>query len=107
MYRSSWEAALARCRTESEKSDHERALKFKSANDFREALRQLRIEHTDENAKQIILLLFPALPHYEVFAESFISLMAHAVDISMMWGLLFLVVKVTAQRSRGRHRLMI
>lgn len=41
-------------------------------------------------------MLFPAVEHYETFAQSFVSLMAHSVDVSMLWGLLFLVVKVSS-----------
>lgn len=34
------------------------------------------------------------LDHYETFAQFFVSMMSHKIEVSMMWGLLFLVVKV-------------
>jgi hypothetical protein len=87
--------ALAQCESRLEKTDRLRALKVNNADDFRGALRQLRIEHPDESSREIISMLFPAVEHYETFAKPFVSMMAHSVDVSMLWGLLFLVVKVS------------
>jgi len=40
------------------------------------------------------MLIYPTLDHYEKFAQNFVNMMAKPVDMSMMWGLLFLVFKV-------------
>ncbi|OKL62715.1 hypothetical protein UA08_01361 [Talaromyces atroroseus] len=104
-YIASWEAALAHCTSTLEKNDRQRALKIKTADDFRMSLRQLRVEHPDQNPQEVISMLFPAIEHYETFAGSFVALMAHAVDVSMMWGLLFLVVKLSLESKGTTERI--
>jgi uncharacterized membrane protein len=74
-------------------------LQVKTADDFRIALQQLRIEHPDTSSGEIISMLFPAVEHYEAFAKSFVAVMAHAVGVSMLWGLLYLVIKVSLRSS--------
>ena len=40
------------------------------------------------------MLLYPILPHYEQFSKYFVDMLSEKVETSMMWGLLFLVIKV-------------
>jgi hypothetical protein len=85
-----------------ERPDYERALQVTSLQGFQGALDGLITEHPDEQSKKAIALIHPTLDHYETFAQNFVSMMAHPVDTSMMWGLLFLVFNV---RMPPRHEL--
>jgi hypothetical protein len=69
----------------------------KSASDFRTSLSQLQIEYQDSRSRQVLNSLFPCVDHYETFANLFMSMMANAVDVSLLWGLLFLVVKASGE----------
>lgn len=53
-------------------------------------------EYPDSASRLAISLIYPTLEHYETFAQNFVKLMAQAVDVAMMWGLLFLVFKASA-----------
>jgi hypothetical protein len=94
LYIEAWDAALARCREKLEDHDHERALQVKTVDDFCKELQNLEIEFDDEGSLHVIRLLYPILNHYHTFAQFFVEMMAHKIEVSMMWGLLFLVVKV-------------
>ncbi|KAK1455472.1 hypothetical protein CMEL01_04232 [Colletotrichum melonis] len=94
VYDESWHAALRRCEATLERHDHERALGVKSIQDFRDELEKLTAEYQDRESHDAIRLIHPVLDHYETFAKNFVSMMAHPVDTSMMWGLLFLVFKL-------------
>jgi hypothetical protein len=54
----------------------------------------LRTQYSEDTQKRVISLLYPALDNYDQFAVSFVKMMAEAVDVSMLWGLLYLVIKV-------------
>ncbi|KAF0329893.1 transcriptional xre family [Colletotrichum asianum] len=94
IYSQSWRDALKECERTLERHDHERALGVKSIQDFRAELGKLTAEYKDEQSINAIRLIHPTLDHYETFAENFVTMMAHPVDTSMMWGLLFLVFKL-------------
>lgn len=67
----------------------------KSAELFRDQLSSLLENYTQSSEQAgVPLLVIPILEHYEQFANSFVALMRNKVDVSMMWGLLFLVIKV-------------
>jgi len=83
-----------RCKEKLEQDDHDRALQVKTGDDFRKELGKLESEFTDEGSLHVIRLLYPILDHYETFAQFFVAMMSHNIEVSMMWGLLFLVVKV-------------
>lgn len=67
-----------------------------SSQTFRHGLTSLahEVHNTQSEHADLLLLVVPTLEHYEQFADSFVALMLNKVDISMMWGLLFLVIKV-------------
>lgn len=48
----------------------------------------------NDPSRHVVMLLIPTIKHYEMFANMFVQIMAQSVDVSMLWGLLFLVVKV-------------
>lgn len=73
---------------------NERALKVGNTEDFNRELDHLQNEYSEEASLHVIGLLHPTLDHYEQFAQAFINMMAQAVEISMLWALLYLVVKV-------------
>lgn len=94
IYIKSWEATLGQCEKKLEPMDREKAMMLKSAGDFRRELDELQKEFMDESSIQVILLLYPVVGNYEIFATFFVSMMDDAVEVSMMWGLLYLVVRV-------------
>jgi hypothetical protein len=97
IYIESWKAAVAECDRQLEPQDHERALQVKNIADFRHELERLLQEYPDDDdaPHHVIMLLLPALEHYEQFTQSFVRMMARKVETSMLWGLLYLVVKVS------------
>lgn len=55
----------------------------------------MRARYEGDLAKtEVLMLLIPILGHYDQFAESFVRLMQNKVEVSMMRGLLYLVIKV-------------
>jgi hypothetical protein len=40
------------------------------------------------------MLVFPVLDQFETFITFFVNMMSKPVDVSMLWGLLFLVITV-------------
>ncbi len=70
---------------------------MKSLVDFRNELNRLLSEYPNEQSRNAIRLIDPTLDQYQTFAQNFVSMMAHPVDTSMMWGLLFLIFKVKSQ----------
>ncbi|KAI0115622.1 hypothetical protein GGR51DRAFT_503594 [Nemania sp. FL0031] len=94
IYVESWEEALKECRKRLEGDDRKRALQVKSLQDFRSELESLLKEYPNKPAMKAITLLYPTLEHYETFAQNFVAMMENPVDTSMMWGLLFLVLKL-------------
>jgi hypothetical protein len=46
------------------------------------------------------MLLYPTLDHDEQFARSFVKIMSNKVEVSMLWGLLSLVIKLSLE-SQG------
>ncbi|KAK1636213.1 hypothetical protein BDP81DRAFT_489364 [Colletotrichum phormii] len=99
IYFQSWLDALKECEVTLERHDHGRALGVKSIQDFRDELEKLTAEYQDDESNNAIRLIHPVLDHYETFAKNFVSMMAHPVDTSMMWGLLFLVFKLALSGS--------
>jgi len=97
IYHQSWAAVLAKCQLKLERNDYTRALAIKTPENFRTALGQMYDENQEEASREVIMLLYPVIDHYESFAKSFVAMMAVSVDVSMMWGLLFLVVKVCCE----------
>ena len=94
IYIESWKATLEECKKKLEPSDHQRALEIKTLEDFRLELDKLQKEYREDAPKHVIMLLYPTLDHYDQFTQSFVKMMAQAVETSMLWGLLYLVVKV-------------
>jgi membrane protease subunit (stomatin/prohibitin family) len=74
--------------------DYKYALQVQDINKFRQELAKLRTQYSEDTQKRVISLLYPALDNYDQFAVSFVKMMAEAVDVSMLWGLLYLVIKV-------------
>jgi len=74
--------------------EYEYALQVQDIDNLRVELDRLRTEYSDDKQKRDISLLYPALADYDQFAVSFVKMMAEAVDVSMLWGLLYLVIKV-------------
>ena len=69
-------------------------LEIKEIDTFSKELEKLQTFYPDEGSKHVIMLLYPALIHYERFSTSFVKIMSNKVKTSMIWGLLFLVIKV-------------
>jgi hypothetical protein len=86
---------VAYCAQKLEGDDEARARRVKTAEEFRAAVVTLRNECTDESSRQDIMRLCPTIDYYDKFANTFLAIMADAVEISMLWGLLFLVVSVS------------
>lgn len=53
------------------------------------------------------MLLIPTLDHYEQFANSFVHLMHNEIEVSMMWGLLHLVLKVSLYSTSNLSRVRV
>lgn len=94
IYVEAWKSALAQCQRDLERDDHADALQVTSARAFRQRLGELKSRHEDVSTIRLVAALYPVLDHYEAFAASFVSVMRNKIGTSMMWGLLFLVVKV-------------
>ena len=70
-------------------------MEIKSVELFRTRLDNMLQQHPEGSPEaDVLLLIIPTLDHYDDFANSFVQLMLNKVDVSMMWGLLFLVIKV-------------
>ena len=89
---------MKECEKTLEQHDHQRALQVQTLADFRGELESLMSEYPDPASKWAITLIYPTLDHYETFAQNFVKMMAEAVDVAMMWGLLFLVFKVRPRK---------
>ncbi|CAH0056955.1 unnamed protein product [Clonostachys solani] len=94
IYLQSWHDALAECEKKLERQDHQRALQIKTLQDFRNELNHLLEQCSEERSRRAVLLLYPTLDDFETFAQNFVRMMLRPVDTSMMWGLLFLVLKL-------------
>lgn len=94
IYAESWKAVLLQCENKLEPSDYEKAVEIKDMQTFHHELDILREQYSNEAPQHVIMLLYPTLPHYEQFSRSFVRMMSEKVEVSMMWGLLFLVIKV-------------
>jgi hypothetical protein len=70
------------------------ALGIRSANDFRQELEDLGNRLSGGPSSQLVMLVYPVLDHFDTFATFFVNMMSKAVDVSMLWGLLFLVIQV-------------
>ena len=97
IYIESWKATLAECEKRLEPGDHARALEIKSTDDFRKELDKMKNEYSDADPVHVIMLLYPALDHYEQFAQYFVKMMSNKVEVSTLWGLLFLVIKLSLE----------
>jgi hypothetical protein len=73
------------------------AIKIKTLDDFRTKIETyLSAKSTlDDAGKSMIRVLCQTLGPYETFAQDFVNMMQRSVDVSMMWGLLYLVVEVS------------
>ncbi|KAL8896345.1 MAG: hypothetical protein Q9207_007750 [Kuettlingeria erythrocarpa] len=96
------EAALAECDKKLEPIDRERAQEVNNIDDFRNELNRLLDEYPDDAdaPRHVILLLYPTLDHFEQFTQSFVKMMSQKVETCMLWGLLYLVIKLSLE-SRG------
>lgn len=101
IYIVSWNAVIEQCKTKLEPGDYKRALEVTDRDTFRSELDKLQAQYTQDAPRHVILLLYPTLPHYEQFSEFFVKMMSEKVETSVMWGLLFLVVKVRVPSSRA------
>ena len=70
------------------------ALKVTSSMEFKAQLELLSHQHKNKLQTQVLYILYMTVPHYEEFAVMFVKMMKRDIDMSMMWGLLYLVVKV-------------
>jgi hypothetical protein len=75
-----------------------RALEVRSADDFCKKLGDLEPHLENEASSELIMLVYPVLDHFETFVTFFVNMMLKAVDVSMVWGLLFLVINVREMR---------
>ena len=62
--------------------------------EFKAQLELLSHQHKNKLQTQVLYMLYMTVPHYEEFAVMFVKMMKRDIDMSMMWGLLYLVVKV-------------
>jgi hypothetical protein len=62
--------------------------------DFRARLEALQADHQSILQNEVLYMLYLPLSHYEQFAAVFVKMMKKDMNTSMMWGLLYLVVKV-------------
>lgn len=93
-----WNSVLAQCKDRLERHQFIAAMGVKTADDFRQILSQLQTENQGKpQVVNLIRNLLPTLGHYELFAATFVNLMKNNVDISMMWGLLSIVIRVDLQ----------
>ena len=69
---------------------------MKNIDRFRTELNRLLDEYPNEAdaPRHVILLLYPTLGHFEQITETFVKMMSQQVETSMLWGLLYLVIKV-------------
>lgn len=93
LFHQSWKATTDRCKKDLENDELAVALQVKSLSDF---IARLESQHGPGNESQLeVLYLLPfALTHYDTFATMFVKMMKRNVDVSLMWGLLYLVIKV-------------
>jgi len=77
LYFQAWLSVINRCKRELDNDQLAEALIVTSLPDFRSRLDSLQAQH-----------------HYEHFAAIFVKMMKKDMNTSMMWGLLYLVVKV-------------
>jgi hypothetical protein len=85
---------VAECNEKLESHDRAEAGEIKGAGEFRIAVEELVDDFPNDPSRHVVMLLLPTIAHYEMFANTFVAIMAQSVDVSMLWGLLFLVVKV-------------
>lgn len=98
----SWKAVLAQCDKQLEPKDRDKAVEVNNVNDFRTELNRLLDEEypedNDSAPRHVIMLLLPTLDHYDQFSQSFVKMMSQQVETSMLWGLLYLVLKVSGSK---------
>ena len=95
IYIEAWKSTIARCVERLTNNDFREALAIKSAKLFRSHIEQMLDQYDDGSTEaEVLRLLIPTLEHYDQFSYSFVELMRKEVEVSMMWGLLFLVIKV-------------
>lgn len=96
IYAHAWSSVLNECNERLDPTDLAEAIKIKTLNDFRAKVETyLSASSTlNESGKSMIRVLCQTLGPYETFAEDFVNMMQRSVDVSMMWGLLYLVVEV-------------
>ncbi|KAH6634899.1 hypothetical protein B0J18DRAFT_406496 [Chaetomium sp. MPI-SDFR-AT-0129] len=105
IYIDAWKSTISRCEKGLERNDLKEALKVMSVPLFRQALEELLQEYRQDTSEaDVLLLLLPVLEHYNQFSISFVSLMREKVDVSMMWGLLYLVVKLSLHSEAALDR---
>lgn len=95
IYIESWKATLSLCEQRLEPTDYERATEVSNIEECKKELDQLQNVYSEDTPLYVIGLLYSTLDHYEQLTRSFIKMMAYAVDLSMIWGLLYLVVKAS------------
>lgn len=102
IYIEAWKSTIARCVGRLDNGDFREALQVKSAELFRWHIEQMLGKYHDGSTEADVLrLLIPTLEHYDQFSRSFVELMRKEVEVSWMWGLLFLVIKVFYQLYLG------
>ncbi|KAI1483709.1 hypothetical protein F4774DRAFT_425415 [Daldinia eschscholtzii] len=106
IYIEAWRSTIARCEKNLERCDLKDALQIKSAGHFRRNIdRMLRKYKNELMGIEVLMLLIPILHHYEQFANSFVHLMDNEVEVSMMWGLLHLVLKLALESTEDLDRI--
>ena len=92
-----WSSTITRCREGLERNELDDALAVVSSQTFRDGLTSLiQKDHSTESEKaDLLFFVVPNLKHYEQFTDLFVDLMLNKADVSMMWGLLFLVIKAS------------
>lgn len=76
IYIQSWKGVLRQCEKKLEPDDYERALMVETLETFCDELNKLQALYVAEGPKQVILLLYPALPHCEEFSKSYVKLLS-------------------------------
>lgn len=95
IYLESWAATIQVCKEQLDDIDYKHALQVKNIDMFRQELDQLRSRYSGDAQRHVIALLYPALDNYDRFATTFVKMMEHTADVSMLWGLLYLVIKAS------------
>lgn len=103
LFISVWKSVVDQCIHKLEPYDLSEAVQIKNLKHFQTKLHELQLSCSDNDSTIMIGMLYPTLDHYDAMAAAFVAMMHGNVDVSLMWGLLYLVIKVRFLRFLG-HR---